>query len=165
LSSAVGAAFFDYDSAVARQRADEFGFLSGRSQADWVKFVDHTEIRRFCATEEVISAGDGDRSLYLLTEGTLGLGLPGASRQTITTFTAPSVIGEVSFLDGGPRSATLLAIGDGEVLRLRMESFETLSAREPELGRAILFDLARIVTARLRLANDMIVRARGQAQW
>jgi CRP/FNR family transcriptional regulator, cyclic AMP receptor protein len=53
------------------------------------------------------------------------------------------VLGEVAFLDGGPRSATLFAITDGELLRLRLESFEVLSARDPELGRAILFDLAR----------------------
>jgi len=42
-----------------------------------------------------------------------------------------------------------------------MESFEVLSAREPELGRAILFDLARIVTQRLRLASDAIARTGG----
>jgi len=160
LGAAVGAPFFDYGSTAVGRRGGEPGFLSGRSRADWAKVLDHTEIRRFRAGEEVISAGDGDRSLYLLTEGALGLRLP-AKGQTITRFEAPAVIGEVAFLDGGPRSATLVGIGDGEVLRLRMESFEALSAREPELGRAILFDLARIVTARLRLANDMIVRAGG----
>ncbi len=161
LSSGVGAAFFDYGSAVVRERADEFGFLSGRPQDDWAKVLDHTEIRRFSAGEEIISAGDGDRALYLLTEGTLGLRLPSPHVQTLRTIEAPSVIGEVAFLDGGTRSATLLAISDGEVLRLRIESFEALSAREPELGRAILFDLARIVTARLRHTNDMIARAGG----
>ena len=49
--------------------------------------------------------------------------------------------------------------GIGELLRLRMESYETLAARDPELGRAIVFDLARIVTARLRRASDVIARS------
>jgi len=139
--------------------------MSGRSQADWAKLLDHSEIRRFSAGEQIISAGDAERALYLLTEGTLGLMLSAASGQKLSTIEAPAVIGEVAFLDGGPRSATLVATSDGEVVRLRMESFEALSARDPELGRAMLFDLARIVTARLRLTNDMVVRNRGWASW
>lgn len=137
--------------------------MSGRSQADWAKLLDHSEIRRFSAGEEIISAGDAERALYLLTEGTLGLMLSGARGQKLSAIEAPAVIGEVAFLDGGPRSATLVATSDGEVVRLRMESFEALSARDPELGRAMLFDLARIVTARLRHTNDMIVRTGGWA--
>ena len=96
-----------------------------------------------------------------MTEGTLGVRLDADTDKTFKAIDAPSVVGEVAFLDGGPRSATLFAITDGELLRLRMESFETLAAREPELGRAILFDLARIVTARLRLASDVIARTGG----
>ncbi|HLH66715.1 MAG TPA: cyclic nucleotide-binding domain-containing protein [Solirubrobacteraceae bacterium] len=161
MSSGLAAAFFDYGSGVVRVRTGEFGFLSGRSPDDWAKVLDHTEIRRFSAGEEVISAGDGDRALYLLTEGALELRLPSPHARTLRTIDAPSVIGEVAFLDGGTRSATLLALTDGEVLRLRIESFEALSAREPELGRAILFDLARIVTARLRQTNDIIGLAGG----
>jgi CRP-like cAMP-binding protein len=161
LSSGSASAFFNYDSVDVHERANELEFLANRPQSDWDKILDHCETRRFSAGELLMSAGERDRALYLLAEGTIGVRLHGDDTRTFKAIDAPSVLGEVAFLDGGPRSATLYGISDGELLRLRLESFEVLSARDPELGRAILFDLARIVTARLRLASDVIARAGG----
>jgi CRP/FNR family transcriptional regulator, cyclic AMP receptor protein len=161
MSADFAASFFNYDSVEVHERADELALLAGRPQSDWAKVLAHTETRRFSRGETIISAGETDRALYLLTEGTLGVRLATDTDKTFKAIDAPSVVGEVAFLDGGPRSATLFAITDGELLRLRMERYETLAAREPELGRAILFDLARIVTQRLRLASDVIARTGG----
>jgi CRP/FNR family transcriptional regulator, cyclic AMP receptor protein len=160
MSADFAAGFFDYASVEVREQSDELQFLAGRSEAEWAKVLDCTETRRFSRGETIISIGEVDQTLYLLTEGTIGVRL-GESLATFKTIEAPSVLGEVAFLDGEPRSATLFAITDGELERLRMESFEVLSAREPELGRAILLDLARIVTQRLRLASDVIARSGG----
>src|ERR1700689_4371516 len=154
MSADFAASFFDYESVAVHERSDELVLLADRPRSDWQKILAHTETRRFSRGETIITAGESDRALYLLTLGTLGVRLGGDPQKTFKAIDAPSVVGEVAFLDGGPRSATLFAITDGELLRLRMESFEVLSAREPELGRAILFDLARIVTQRLRLARD-----------
>jgi CRP/FNR family cyclic AMP-dependent transcriptional regulator len=161
MSADFAASFFNYESVEVHERAEDLALLAGRPQSDWAKVLAHTETRRFSRDETIISAGEKDRALYLLTEGTLGVRLDADTNRTFKAIDAPSVVGEVAFLDGGPRSATLFAITDGELLRLRMDSFETLAAREPELGRAILFDLARIVTARLRLASDVIARTGG----
>ena len=57
---------------------------------------------------------------------------------------------------GGPRSTTLRAVSDGELRRLSLESFDVLAAREPELGRAILLDVARILARRLRATTTVI---------
>jgi CRP/FNR family cyclic AMP-dependent transcriptional regulator len=161
MSADFAASFFDYDSVEVREHAEELVFLPGRSPAEWAKLLACTETRRFSRGETIVSVGERDRALYLLTEGTLGVRLAEDREKTFKAIDAPSVVGEVSFLDGLPRSATLFAITDGELERLRMQSFEVLAAREPELARAILLDLARIVTQRLRLASDVIARAGG----
>ncbi len=161
MSGSFAASFFDYGTVEVHERSSELQLLADRPRSDWEKVLAHTETRRFSLGETIIAAGEQDRALYLLTEGTLGVRLQGDAEKTFKAIDAPSVVGEVAFLDGGPRSATLFAISDGELLRLRLQSFETLAAREPELGRAILFDLARIVTARLRLASDVIARSGG----
>jgi CRP-like cAMP-binding protein len=72
------------------------------------------------------------------------------------TIEAPTVLGELCFVAGGPRSTNITALTEGEMRRLSYESFEVLAAREPELGRAILLDLARILAQRLRTATDFI---------
>ena len=66
------------------------------------------------------------------------------------------VIGELCFVDGGPRSSTLRGVTDGELRRLSYESFEVLAAREPELARAVLFDIGRILSQRLRTMTDFV---------
>jgi len=78
------------------------------------------------------------------------------SLRRLTTVDAGSVIGEQAFLDGRPRSATIRAVTDCELLRLSFEAFEVLAAREPDLARSILFDLGRILSIRLRRTSALI---------
>jgi CRP-like cAMP-binding protein len=96
-----------------------------------------------------VRAGDDDRALYLVLSGRLQALVGGA-----TSIDAGSVFGELAFLDGLPRSATVRALEDGEALRLSFDAFETLAARHPELGRAILLDLGRIAALRLRRLTE-----------
>jgi hypothetical protein len=58
------AGFFDHEESGATEAA--LVFLANRSETDWVRIVDRTERRRFVAGEEVIRAGDDDRSLLIL---------------------------------------------------------------------------------------------------
>jgi len=150
--------FFEYPNLALCESAGDLVFLADSSEEDWQKLLAHTDVRRFRAGEEVIRAGDTDRALYIVTKGVLEVFLPlagGASRR-FKSIEAPSVIGELSFVDGGPRSTTLRAVSDGELLRLSLESFDVLAAREPELARAVLFDVARILSQRLRTTTRFI---------
>lgn len=139
---------------------DDFVFLPDRSKDDWARLIGHGELLRFSAGDLVIRAGDEDRALSIVIDGTLEILLPNArgEQHRYGTIDPRSVIGEMAFLDGRPRAATIRALTDGDLLRLSFESFEVLSARHPELGRAILLDLGRILAARLRQANDVIAR-------
>ena len=65
-----------------------------------------------------------------------------------------TTLGEAAFLDGTPRAVTVEAMSEGEMLRLSFEGFEALAARNPSLGRDILLDLGRILSARLRAQGE-----------
>jgi CRP/FNR family transcriptional regulator, cyclic AMP receptor protein len=147
--------FFDYPSAEGQAPRDQLTFLPDRPEEDWALLLEHTETLRFSPGAEVIRAGDPDRALFMLTAGEL---TARAGARDFKTIQAPSVVGEVAFLDGGARSITLVALTEVEVRKMSLESFEVLSARYPELGRAVLFDLGRIVAARLRIATDLLER-------
>jgi CRP-like cAMP-binding protein len=150
--------FFEYPTVQVHEASDELRFLGDRDERDWEKLLVHTDSRPFRAGDTVIAAGDMDRALYIVTSGTLAMYLPqrsGGDRE-FKTFEAPTVLGELCFVSGGPRSTTVMAASDGEMRRLSFDSFEVLAAREPELGRAILLDLARILAQRLRTATDFI---------
>jgi len=117
-------------------------------------------VLRFGPGDEVIRAGEEDRALYIVVEGTLEIVLFDArgGEHRYGTIGQHSVTGEMSFLDGRPRGATIRALAGGEVIRISFDAYEALAARYPELGRAILLDLGRILAARLRRANEVIAR-------
>ncbi|HYM57269.1 MAG TPA: cyclic nucleotide-binding domain-containing protein [Solirubrobacteraceae bacterium] len=96
----------------------------------------------------------------MLTEGTLAVRIP-REETAFKSIDAPSVVGELAFFDGRPRSATLDAVTDVRVVRLDMDAFERQSAENPALGEAMLLDLARILALRLRMASDVIASLRG----
>jgi CRP/FNR family cyclic AMP-dependent transcriptional regulator len=136
--------FFRYPTEPAAPAVPQL--LAATTEDEWAKFLAYTEIRRFARGDLVLQAGDLDRALYLLVDGRLEG--PGVVVEPVST------LGEGAFLDGGPRTVTLRALTDGELLRLGWDAFEALAAREPRLARDVLVDLARILAARLRATTS-----------
>jgi CRP-like cAMP-binding protein len=137
----------------------ELVFLPDLDEEGWRRIMAHTERLRFAPGEIVINAGETDRSLYIVVDGVVEILLPTPQGELVPYGTIEqSITGEIAFLDGGPRTATIRAATSAELLRLSFESWEVLAARNPDLGRAILFDLARILAARLRTADEALVR-------
>jgi CRP-like cAMP-binding protein len=152
------AGYFAYPGTEAAR--DDLVFLPDRGRDDWAGLLDHSEVLLFRAGEDVIRAGEEDRALYIIVQGSLEIVLidDRGEENRYGVIAQHSVTGEMAFLDGRPRAATIRALTDGEVLRLSFESYEVLAARYPELGRAIALDLGRILAARLRRANDVIAK-------
>ena len=144
----------------AHENSADLLFMPDATAADWATVFSHAEVRRIGAGLALLQAGEQDRALYLLTEGTVGVRLP-RDEGVFKTIDAPSVLGELAFFDGRPRSATLDAVTDVEVVRLDMEAFDSLLADSPELANIMLRDLARILALRLRIASEVIADLRG----
>ena len=139
-------------------RRDEWVFLAQGTPEDWERLVAYTGHMRFREGETVIRAGELDRSLYFVTEGRLDIMLPrpsGAER-LVRTISAPAVIGEMGFLEHRPRSMTINGMTDGELLRLDYAAFERLAADEPRIAQNLLFELARVLSLRLRWATQAL---------
>jgi CRP-like cAMP-binding protein len=144
----------------AREDSADLLFMPDATAADWAAIFSHAEVRTIDEGLALVQAGEDDRALYLLTEGTVGVRLP-RDEGAFKTIDAPSVLGELAFFDAQPRSATLDAVTDVEVVRLDEAGFERLAAAAPELAHAMLRDLARILALRLRMASDVIADLRG----
>ena len=143
----------------AHEDSSDLLFLPEATAADWATVFSYAEVRTVEKGLAVVQAGERDRALYLLTEGTVGVRLP-KDEGPFKTIDAPSVVGELAFFDGRPRSATLDAVTDVEVVRLDQAGFERLAAAAPELAHAMLRDLARILALRLRIASEVIANLR-----
>lgn len=139
--------------------AGDLEFFPHGTEEEWATLLSYAEMQLFDAGATVMTAGDHGRALYLLTDGTLEV--VSRRRRAPPLLTATTVFGELSFFDGRPRSVTLRARTDGEMLRLGRDAFDALCAREPRLGHDILLDLGRIVSLRLRLVEELGADAAG----
>jgi CRP-like cAMP-binding protein len=144
----------------AHEDSADLLFMPDATASDWATVFQHAEVRRIGAGLALVQAGEDDRALYLLTEGTVGVRLP-RDEGAFKTIDAPSVLGELAFFDARPRSATLDAVTDVEVVRIDADAFARLTAAAPELAHAMLLDLARILALRLRMASEVIAHLRG----
>jgi CRP/FNR family transcriptional regulator, cyclic AMP receptor protein len=139
--------FFQYPTEATEPRTAPPAFLGEAGEREWDALLSYMQTRQLRAGEIAFREGDPDRALYLLTAGRIELR---ASAGPTVAVDAPAPLNEIAFLDGGRSAASARALGDGELLRLSFDAFESLAAREPTLARRILLDLGRIVATRLR---------------
>ncbi|MBI5883874.1 MAG: cyclic nucleotide-binding domain-containing protein [Elusimicrobia bacterium] len=89
--------------------------------------------------EELFSQGDAGDSIYVVAEGKVRVIVGGKE----TALLGPrSHIGEMSLLDGEPRSATAVVAEDGRLLRIGAEEFRHLLMSHPGFTMALLRSLA-----------------------
>lgn len=67
-----------------------------------------------------------------------------------------SFVGELSMIDEQPRSATVVALEDSELVILRRGALDSLMQRYPYTGIKVLKGLNRILSIRLRKAVDRL---------
>ena len=151
--------FFDYPTQSGNDSSEDLIFLPHWDEARWSKLLSYTANLRFRLGDSLIKLGDTDSAIYIITEGQVEILVPYKGEQQLRRTQireSGSVIGEQAFIDGKPRSATARAISDGSMVRLNRNAFEVFAAREPDLARDVLFDLARLLSVKLRQANQFI---------
>ncbi len=111
------------------------------------------------AGDVILREGDEGRSLFVLTRGdveaTKLMGAPGLDgsaprRKVLVHMSAPQSFGEIGLLEESPRSATVRAATDCELLELRREDFDRLVAADIRLGYTLLRNIASSLIGRLR---------------
>lgn len=79
--------------------------------------------RRYSGGQIIFHMGDEGGNLHILKNGRVKIMLPSAQGEEVilTILTPGEILGELSFIDGKPRSATVQAIEETEVLTLARE--------------------------------------------
>jgi CRP/FNR family transcriptional regulator, cyclic AMP receptor protein len=75
----------------------------------------------------------------------------------ITTLGSGQTFGEMSLIDGEPRSASVVAVEDTMLLILTKSNFDTLRHQYSRIGVKLLYKLAQLLSARLRQTSGALV--------
>ena len=144
--------FFDYPNESPASSGNDGLLLADASDEEWKTLLAHTRNRRFNPGDAILTAGASDQSLYLVLEGQLDVLAEHGRRgyRRLASVGAGSVIGELSFFDGGGRSALVRAVTPAVLAEMSRSEFDALAAASPDLARRLLLDLGRILAQRLR---------------
>ena len=117
------------------------------------------------ADDVVFTQDSHERALYVVIEGRLAVQIRTADGDALTvgTIEAGDVFGELSFLDGHVRTATIVCLEDAQLLRLPRQGFDQLQADYPSIAAKLMSDLALVVSLRLRAADQLIARLSARA--
>ena len=114
--------------------------------------------KRYSTGAVIIREGDTADALYLLAKGRISiyLTLPGGRRQRLSTISPGLAFGELSLLDGGRRSADVIADEPTLCYVLPLGELELISKQHPEIRSKLIFNIGRELSARLRRADAEI---------
>jgi small-conductance mechanosensitive channel len=114
------------------------------------------------AGETIVRQGDPGQSMFVVAEGSVSVVIED-TRKEVARIEAGGYFGEMSLLTGEPRSATVLAVGDVEVIEIGVELFRRLAAIHPEaldrVGAAALARRAGLEAARSTTVGAAAVEA------
>lgn len=142
---------------IGRHRARELGeFLAGiplfapLDEMTRLQLAERLEPVHVAAGDVVMAQDDPGDGLYIMLSGRLRVSVvTGGTERVLHDLARGSVVGEIALLSNRPRSATVRAVRDSDLLLLRVSSFDALVERTP----ALLGQVARLLVDRL-LAVD-----------
>lgn len=148
----VAAAITPFLRAAAEEQLDEQLLVVPWQRADWEILFSYTRSVHVTRGDVLIQEDASDRALYFVASGLLEVTsvLSSYSLGVIAKVRPASVVGELSFLDGRPRSAKVWAVVDSELYCLDFERYRDFASAHPRHTSDLLFALGRIVALRLR---------------
>ncbi len=114
--------------------------------------------RAYHRGEIIFHKGDPGNGLYLITLGQVKVVLPSETGEeaVLAVLEASEFFGELALFDGLPRSATVEAVTDAEMLVLHRDDFLGFVSRNPEVAIALFGVLSRRLRATDELIEDAI---------
>ncbi len=126
-------------------------FFSDLSEGELATLARIVRRKDFRVGETIFRESEDGQSLYIIRKGEVKACKTGPDGElyTLTVMKDGEIFGEMSFLDGRPRSATIVALTDLETYVIEKSDFETLVDGNPriiyKLLKNIVFTIHSIV--------------------
>jgi signal transduction histidine kinase len=111
--------------------------------------------RSFQKGDVIFREGDAGDSMFLVEQGSVSVHTSKEGKQelALATFASGEFFGEMSMIDGGPRSARAVAEEPTRLRELRLPELQRLVEQQPQ----IMHNLLRIISTRLRDVNRRFI--------
>lgn len=112
------------------------------------------DTHNFKQGEMIFEVGDPGAEIYIVRSGRVEIYVetPDGEKVVLGENEHGDVIGELSFLDGGPRTATAVAVEDSQMLALHRDRLQEFIDQHPHAA----LDLLTVVGRRLRTTHELL---------
>lgn len=140
----------------ARELLSRFWFFAELADADVGLVMQIAQKRRYEGRRVVVRQGDADGDLYAVLRGHLKVSACDKHGHEIvmSLMQTGDVFGEIAFLDGGARSASVTSLDSCELLVIRRADFLLLLRRVPTISMALLNVMAKRIRRLSESAQD-----------
>ncbi|MEM6906958.1 MAG: Crp/Fnr family transcriptional regulator, partial [Pseudomonadota bacterium] len=130
-----------------RDRGASMGLLASLDGETRAAVEARLSARDYAGGEEIVSYLNVERDIFFMLSGSARVKIYAETGKVVDyrTIQAGDMFGEVAAIDGGPRSASVIAEGPSRVGRLRHGDFERLCIEVPVFNQAVLVHLTDII--------------------
>ncbi len=124
------------------------------------RFVSTAEKRSYTAGDLIFAETTTSDEIFVVLDGEVDVevALANADRNfEIVTLGVGEILGEVSFIEEGERSATATAKTDVKLLVWRFTSWRTICEEDYEVGYKLVLGISRVLCRRLRRWSEQIL--------
>ncbi len=134
------------------------GALLGLTEKDSIALTQVLEFRTYAPGQTIFQRGDSGADMVIILHGGADVRIPGFNGRDVRValYRQGAIVGEMGFLDGQPRSATVTAVSDLSVAVLQRSAFDAYANQCPAGSRQVLMHLAMELNSRLRRTNRIL---------
>ena len=134
------------------------GLAEGLHEDELKHLIPICKTRNYVEGDEIFGEASDGREMYIISRGRVSIevALPnrqGRKTERLATAKAGMIFGEISLVDGSPRSARAVALEDTDVLEVLSDDIHEVMEANPRIGYVVMQNLATVLSARLRNTN------------
>ena len=131
------------------------GLFSGLDENDLAEIAALCTPRQLNKGEYLVKQGEFGREFYIISDGLVEVVVQMQSEsRVITNLGSGQIIGEMSLVDHGPRSASVKSIHDPTLVQvIQNDEFQALCKQNTKIGYMAMLNLAADLSFKLRHSN------------
>lgn len=134
--------------------------LADFSDEELGKLAQSMDLVRFAKGKSIFEQDSEGGPLFVIYSGQVGVIRSTQKEKTrerlLAVVGAGECVGEMALADGGPRSATVVALEDVEALQLSADSYQAMRDGDPKLAIKMALGVFRLLSKRLRQINKSL---------
>ena len=127
------------------------------TERELLRVMQSVEVRAFADGATVIREGDKGDELFIVLEGKVRVS---RGEQTLTHLGPGEHVGEMALIRSVPRSATVTAVGNAELIAIRRADFFEILRKEHEVAVKMLWQFLGVLADRLDQTNSQLHSAK-----